>query len=137
MTQIRSYSALRRFETFEARLQYLKLGDTVGRSTFGFDRWINQRFYTSSQWKRARDVVIVRDLGCDLGVPGYDVYSDILIHHMNPMTAKDIIHGEEWILNPEYLITTTKLTHNAIHYGVDIMMPKVTTERKPGDTKLW
>lgn len=137
MTQIRSYSALRRFETFEARLQYLKLGDTVGRSTFGFDRWINQRFYTSSQWKRARDVVIVRDLGCDLGVPGYDVYSDILIHHMNPMTAKDIIHGEEWILNPEYLITTTKLTHNAIHYGVDVMMPKVTTERKPGDTKLW
>lgn len=137
MAQIRSYSGLRAFETFEARLQYLKLGDVVGRSTFGFDRWINQRFYTSSEWKRARDLVIVRDLGCDLGIPGHDIYSDILIHHMNPITARDITHGEEWILNPEYLITTTKNTHNAIHYGVDLMMPKVTTERKPGDTKLW
>lgn len=137
MTKIRTYSELRQYLTFEERFEYLKLGGSVGRATFGFDRWINQQFYTSYHWKRARERVIVRDLGCDLGVSGYDISAEILIHHMNPMTREDILHGEEWITDPEFLITTTKTTHNAIHYGSNLLVPKVTIQRQPGDTKLW
>lgn len=135
--QIRSYSQMLQLETFEDRFNYLKLGGQVGEATFGYDRYINQQFYTSREWKLVREFVIVRDNGCDLGVTGYEIHHDILIHHINPMVAQDIIHGEEWILNPEYLITTTKLTHNAIHYGDASMLPKVVTTRSPNDTKLW
>lgn len=123
--------------TFEERFEYLKLGGSVGRSTFGFDRHLNQRFYKSWGWKRARDEVIVRDLGCDLGIEGYEIHADLLIHHVNPMSVDDIIHGEEWLIDPEYLITTTHGTHNAIHYGTDLQFPKVVVERSPGDTRLW
>ena len=134
---IRSYSELRRFTEFDDRFEYLKLNGAVGRSTFGFDRYINQMFYTSYEWKRARNLVILRDNGCDLGVPGYEIYDHILIHHINPMDVDDIMHGESWIFDPEYLITTTQNTHNAIHFGNDKLLPKVVLERNPNDTKLW
>jgi hypothetical protein len=137
MTRIRSYSELRRFNGFEDRFEYLKLEGDVGRSTFGFDRYINQKFYTSYEWKRAREEVIIRDNSCDLGVIGYEIHYDILIHHMNPINVNDIIHGEEWIFDPEYLITTTKNTHNAIHFGNKSLLPKVVVTRSKNDTKLW
>lgn len=137
MTKIRSYSELRRLNTFDERFEYLKLNGEVGRSTFGFDRWINQRFYTSYQWKRARNFVILRDNGCDLGISGYEINGAVYIHHMNPMSVDDIVHGEEWIFDPEYLITTTQITHNAIHFGDDRQLPKVVISRSPNDTKLW
>jgi hypothetical protein len=134
----RRYSELRQLETFEERYEYLKLDGQVGDPTFGYARWMNQRFYTSPQWKRVRDHVILRDNGCDLGVPGYEVHFGLLVHHMNPMTAEDIEHGRSWILDPEYLICTSKRTHNALHYGSpDHLLPKRGVERRPGDTKLW
>lgn len=137
MSRSRSYSELCRFSSFEDRFEYLKLTGEVGRSTFGFDRWINQQFYASYLWKQARRQVILRDNGCDLGVPGYEIYGALLIHHINPMIPDDIIHGEEWIFDPEYLITTTQHTHNAIHFGDEKLLPKVVLTRNPNDTKLW
>lgn len=137
MARTRSYSELRRIETFEDRFDYLNLRGVVGESTFGFDRWINQEFYTSRQWRQVREVVILRDNGCDLGVDGYEIASQLLIHHMNPLSADDIESGESWILDPEFLITTTKRTHNAIHYGDRSLLPRPPVERTPGDTRLW
>lgn len=138
MTSIlRTYSELVQYESFLDRFRYLSLKGSVGVSTFGFDRHINQRFYTSRQWKQTRNYVIDRDQGCDLGVYGYDIHSKLLIHHMNPMTADDIIHGDEDILDPEFLITTTHQTHNAIHYGDERQLPRLFVERKRGDTSLW
>lgn len=134
---IKTYSELAYYATFEDRFEYLKLSGTIGRSTFGFDRHINQRFYKSHEWKSARDFVIVRDDGCDLGVPGYEIGGKLLIHHINPMDVDDIVHGESWIFDPEFLITTTHDTHNAIHYGDASLLPKVTVARESGDTKLW
>lgn len=134
---IKTHSELFRFETFEERFEYLKLTGSVGHTTFGFDRYLNQQFYQSHAWKTARRHVIVRDSGCDLGVQGYEIHADILIHHMNPISADDIIHGEEWITDPEFLITTTHNTHNAIHYGDKSLLPAPVLERRPGDTKLW
>lgn len=134
---IRRYSSLKRLKTFEERYRYLRLQGSVGRSSFGFDRHINQAFYKSREWRDIRDFVIVRDEGCDLGVDGYEIHSDILVHHMNPMDPDDIIHGEDWILNPEYLITTTHQTHNAIHYGDEKQLPRRNVERRSGDTLLW
>lgn len=135
--RIRCYSELRRLETFDDRFDYLSMPGEVGKTTFGFDRWINQQFYASREWKLARTHVIARDLGCDLGIPGYDIHADILVHHMNPLTVEDIYNGEEWTVDPEFLITTTKRTHNAIHYGNRSMLPRVVVERQPGDTRLW
>jgi hypothetical protein len=137
MTMSRSYSELSKLYTFEERFEYLKLDGEVGRSTFGFDRYLNQKFYASYAWKQARREVILRDNGCDLGIYGYEIYGGLLIHHMNPMVIEDILHGEEWILSTEYLITTTQMTHNAIHYGDEKLLPKIVTERSPNDTKLW
>lgn len=134
---IRTYSELRRLTDFEERYKYLALRGSVGRSTFGFDRYINQQFYTSTQWRQIRHHVIARDLGCDLGVEGYEIHDRIYIHHMNPMTVNDITHGEDSILNPEFLISTTHRTHNAIHYGDERLLPRPLTERRSGDTKLW
>ena len=134
---IKTYSEMVRYPTFEERYEYLRLFGTVGSSTFGFDRHINQRFYRSVEWRRIRDFVITRDDGCDLGVPGYEINENILIHHINPMTVDDVVHGEEWIFDPEYLITTTQNTHNAIHYGDNSLLPKKHVARSPGDTKLW
>ena len=136
-TRIRRYSELKRLDTFEDRFKYLVLRGQVGEATFGFDRWINQEFYRSREWHRLRDEVIVRDNGCDLGVPGYEIHDRLLVHHINPMTLEDIEHGDDVILDPQYLITTTHRTHNAIHYGDPRQLPRQLVERRPGDTKLW
>lgn len=137
MSRIRTYSELSRLHTFNERYQYLRLVGIVGESTFGFDRWINQEFYRSRQWKSVRDAVIVRDNGCDLGIPGFEIHRGLLVHHMNPVSLDDIMHGEEWILDPNFLITTSHRTHNAIHYGDESLLPREPITRKSGDTKLW
>ena len=137
MTMIRRYSELRHIPTFEERFEYLKLNGSVGRETFGFDRYINQRFYTSKEWRDIRHYVIARDLGLDLGAEGYEINSRILIHHMNPIVVDDILHKNDDILDPEFLITTCHNTHNAIHYGDSSLLPKPLIERSRGDTKLW
>jgi hypothetical protein len=133
----RTYSELVFHSSFEDRYEYLALRGEVGKSTFGYDRWLNQRFYTSHQWRRLRSYVISRDRGCDLGVLGYEIHDRIYIHHMNPMTVKHIIDGDESVLDPEFLITTTHRTHNAIHYGDQSLLRKPYVARKAGDTKLW
>ena len=137
MTMIRRYSELRHIPTFEERFDYLRLDGSVGRETFGFDRHINQRFYTSKEWRDIRHHVIARDLGLDLGAEGYEINSRILIHHMNPILADDILHKNDDILDPEFLITTCHNTHNAIHYGDSSLLPKPLVERTRGDTRLW
>lgn len=134
---IRTYRELRRFETFEERYDYLKLTGTIGERTFGFDRWINQLFYRSREWKRVRNFVILRDNGCDLGIPGYEIYSGLLVHHMNPLSVYDIEHGDESIIDSNFLITTSLQTHNAIHYGDESLLPRGPVVRKAGDTTLW
>lgn len=134
---IKTYTELSRLSTFEQKFAYLKLGGAVGRATFGFDRYLNQEFYRSSLWRRARRDVIARDLGCDLGVEGRDIHANIYVHHMNPMTVEDIKDGSVDILNPEFLITVTHRTHNAIHYGDESLLPRGPIVRTPGDTKLW
>jgi hypothetical protein len=131
------YSELKRLETFEDRYEYLKLGGAVGHTTFGFDRYINQTFYSSYEWKQVRDQIILRDDGCDLGVPGYEIHGNLLIHHINPMTSEAIVHGDDWILDPDFLITTSHNTHNAIHYGDNTLLKKPYVARKPEDTRLW
>lgn len=133
----KSYHDLLDLETFEERLDYLRLGGGVGRATFGFDRYLNQQFYASYEWKRVRNLVITRDNGCDLGIPGYEIHTELLIHHMNPVKVDDIVHKADWIVDPNYLITTTHRTHNAIHYGGASPYPKVVLARSPGDTTLW
>lgn len=137
MTRVRTYSELRRLDTLEDRFEYLALRGQVGASTFGFDRWVNQKFYTSTQWRQLRNHIIVRDNGCDLGLDGYDIHNGVYIHHMNPMTVEDIESGNPDILDPEFLISVTHRTHNAIHYGDERLLPRPLVERKPGDTKLW
>lgn len=135
--RIRTVSELKSLETFEERFRYLSLKGQVGASTFGFDRYINQAFYRSSQWKHIRTQIIARDLGCDLGISGRDIHERAIIHHLNPMSANDIIDGDDSILNPEYLVMTKHQTHNAIHYGDESLLPRAFVERKRGDTKLW
>lgn len=134
---IRRYRELHGIESFEDRYKYLALRGTVGDTTFGFDRYLNQRFYTSAEWRKLRQHVIYRDNACDLGVEGREIHSKIIIHHMNPMTVGDIVHREEAILDPEFLITTTLRTHNAIHYGDEHLLSRAPVVRRPGDTKLW
>ena len=134
---IKTYSEMVGFPTFEERYRYLRLRGSVGNTTFGFDRYFNQRFYTSRQWKNVRSSVIIRDNGCDLGIEGREIFDKILIHHMNPMTMADIEQGTSIILDPEFLICTTHNTHNAIHYGDAEALIRMQEERRPGDTKLW
>lgn len=134
---IKTYSELVKFITFEDRFEYLRLHGGVGRSTFGFDRYLNQKFYSSYEWKDVRNHVIARDLGRDLGVEGYEIHDHILIHHMNPVTVDSVVHRDLHLLDPEYLITTTHRTHNAIHYGDKSLLPQPVVERRKGDTKLW
>lgn len=133
----RTYSEMARIGDFEGRFEYLKLGGNVGRETFGFDRYINQSFYSSREWRTIRNEVIARDGGCDLGIQGHEIHTEILVHHMNPITPEQIIHDAECILDPELLITTTKRTHNAIHFGDSSILPKPLVERARGDTRLW
>lgn len=137
MRKIRTYTELKRIPTFLERFEYLKLDGRVGDQTFGFDRYLNQSFYRSSIWKKLRDEIIIRDLGCDLGVEGYDIFKNARVHHMNPITIDDLEHDSEFLTNPEYLITTTLATHNAIHYGDKSLLPSLPVERRPYDTCPW
>lgn len=133
----KSYKELRKLLSFEDRFDYLSLRGIPGESTFGFDRYINQQFYRSSEWKRIRDFVIERDNGCDLGIDGYEIHDRIIIHHMNPMSPEDIKDTNIDILSQNFLITTTHRTHNAIHYGDKSLLRKKIIPRSMGDTKLW
>lgn len=134
---IRTYSELILLPTFEERFKYLQLNGRVGDDTFGFDRYINQNFYRSAEWKRIRDLVIMRDNGCDLALEGYEIYGRILIHHMNPITIKDVELSTEYLMNPEYLICVTHNTHNAIHYGDEKLINKGPVVRTKNDTCPW
>ena len=134
---IRTYSELILIPTFEERFKYLQLNGRVGDDTFGFDRYINQKFYRSAEWKRIRDLVIMRDNGCDLALEGYEIYGRILIHHMNPITIKDVELSTEYLMNPEYLICVTHNTHNAIHYGDEKLINKGLVVRPKNDTCPW
>lgn len=134
---IRTYSDLIKLNSFEERYEYLRLKGSVGKETFGFDRYMNQQFYRSTQWKHIRNHVIARDLGLDLAMDGYEIFDKIIIHHMNPMSVDDLVHGEEDILDPEFLICTTHKTHNAIHYGDKSLLALPLVERSFNDTKLW
>ena len=136
---MKSYSELKKLKTYEERLEYLKLKGNVGIETFGFDRYLNQSLYMSPEWKKARNKVLLRDNGCDLGIKGMDIDKHAIIHHMNPITEKQIEERDPEIFNPEYLITVTHKTHNSIHYGSDNSIKGIDAnkERQPGDTCLW
>lgn len=137
MKMIRTYSELITFPTFEERYRYLRLEGKVGEDTFGFDRWLNQSFYKDPEWRAIRDKIIIRDNGCDLGIPGREIYSRIIVHHMNPITKDDILSRSAFLLNPEYLICTVKNTHDAIHYGDEGLFIKAPIERTKNDTCPW
>lgn len=137
MEAMRTYSELSKINSYEERFEYLKLNGFVGVETFGFDRYINQRFYKSLEWKRIRDKVIIRDNGCDLGVPGYEIHGRIIIHHMNPVTPDELRSNLDLLLDPEYLICTVHNTHNAIHYGDSELLVTAPVERTAFDTCPW
>lgn len=138
MNNLKTYSELITFKTFDERFNYLKLNNIVGEESFGFDRWLNQTFYRSKEWRQMRDYIITRDHGCDLGIPDREIIDEmILIHHMNPITKDDIINKTEFLLNPEYLITTIDNTHRAIHFGNDEMLVKPPIERFKNDQCPW
>lgn len=135
---LRTYSELITLPTFEQRFRYLQLSGRVGADTFGFDRYLNQRLYQrNSKWKNARELVIIRDNGCDLGIEDRMIVDKVLVHHMNPVTIDDILQEKEWIFDPEFLICTSHITHNAIHYGDENLLIKAPKERKPNDTCPW
>lgn len=134
---IRTYTDLIKLPTFEERFEYLKLNGRVAKETFGFDRWLNQVFYRSPQWKKLRNQIIIRDNGCDLGIDGRDIPDRIYVHHLNPLLKDDISNKSQFLLNPEYLICTSHMTHEAIHYGDANLLAKDYVERSPGDTTLW
>ena len=133
----RTFSELSRIKSFEDRYNYLRLESSVGRPTFGFERYLNQRFYTSREWAAIRNEVIARDEARDLGVPGFEIHGRLIIHHMNPIAPDDIKHSEDYILDPEFLICTTHRTHNAIHYGDSAQLQTLPKGRSRGDTDLW
>lgn len=137
MMTIRTYSELITLPTFEERFKYLKLNGKVGEETFGFDRYLNQIFYKSYAWLKVRDSVIIRDCGCDLGISGREIYGKILVHHMNPIEDKDLINKNDIILDQEYLICTTKNTHDAIHYGDTDLLFTDPIIRSKNDTCPW
>lgn len=134
---IRTYSELMQLSTFEERYEYLRLGGKVGESTFGFDRYLNQLFYKTIEWRRRRRDIIIRDCGCDLAMPDREISGNIIIHHMNPIAAKDILNRTDFLLNPEYLICTIKNTHDAIHYGNSELLYKDPIVRSKNDTCPW
>ena len=135
---IKTYRELSRLDSFVERFNYLKLNSQVGKDTFGFDRIFNQRFYKSKEWQAVRDFVMIRDNGCDLGVKGHEIYGQhIIIHHMNPISLDDISHSSDFLLDPEYLITTIHNTHNAIHYGDERLLITAPIERSRNDTCPW
>lgn len=135
---IKTYSELITLPTFEERYRYLKLNGRVGEETFGFDRYLNQRFYQKDpEWLKVRDYVIIRDNGCDLGIEGREIKGNIIVHHMNPITQRDILQRSKYLLDPEYLISTVKLTHDAIHYGDENILIKDPVIRRRNDTCPW
>lgn len=134
---IKTYSELIRFKTLEERYRYLRIGGRVGEETFGFDRWMNQVFYKDPRWRDIRDDVITRDNGCDLGLEGYDIHGKIFVHHMNPVTKDDMLYNFDSLLNPEFLISTSKRTHDAIHYGNEDLLPQRPIVRTRNDTCPW
>lgn len=136
-TTIRTYSELITISTFEERFRYLKLGGKVGEETFGFERYLNQTFYTSNEWRRIRRDVIMRDLGCDLAMSDREIQGLITVHHMNPVSVDDIRNRADILLNPEYLISTSDITHKAIHYGDESLLLLAPIERRPNDTCPW
>lgn len=135
--KIRSYSELSKLKTFEERFQYLRLNGQVGSETFGFDRYLNQMFYRSQKWKSIREYVFIRDGGCDLGIEGHDIYGRYIIHHMNPITLRDIEHESDLLIDPEFLISTIHNTHNAIHYGDENILVTAPIVRTKNDTCPW
>lgn len=137
LMNIRTYSELITLPTYEERFRYLKLNGAIGIETFGHERYLNQKFYQSQEWRRLRHQIIIRDNGCDLGVEGLDIYGPIVIHHINPIVTKDIIHNSEYLMNPEYLICVSKQTHNAIHYGDINLLNTAPVERTKNDTCPW
>lgn len=137
MKTIRTYSELIKLQTFEERFQYLQLNGRVGEETFGFDRYLNQKFYNDPEWLHIRDQVIIRDNGCDLAMPDREIKTRILVHHMNPIDKEDILRRSDFLLNPEYLICTIKATHDAIHYGDESKLIIMPPERRPNDTCPW
>ena len=137
MMKIRTYSELIMLPTFKERYEYLKLGGKVGEETFGFDRYLNQKFYKSKEWRDIRDYVIMRDNACDLGIEDREIHSRIIIHHMNPITKYDIVNQTEFLTNPDYMICTLKRTHDAIHYGDDSILFSDIVTRTKNDTCPW
>lgn len=138
METIRTYSELSKIDDFLERFNYLSLKGTVAEETFGFDRYLNQKFYRSTEWRRLRNQIIVRDNGCDLGISGHDIYDHIIIHHMNPLRPNDIANSTDFLLNPEYLICVSRSTHNALHYGDESLIASYDlVERKQNDTCPW
>lgn len=136
-SKIRTYSELMELPSYIERFRYLKLNGRIADETFGFDRYVNQYFYNSKEWRSVRREVILRDNGCDLADPDFEIHSKIIIHHLNPIRLEDIYKRNEDIMNPEYLITTTQRTHNAIHYGDESILLIGPTIRTPGDTCPW
>ena len=135
--RIKSYRELSRLKTFEERFEYLKLGGVVGQETFGFDRYLNQAFYRSREWKRIRDQVIIRDNGCDLGILDREIFEYVMTHHINPITIENIENGDDCIFDLNNLICTSRITHQALHYGDASLLVKLPPERRKGDTNLW
>lgn len=136
---IKTYSELIKLKTFIERFKYLKLDGTVGAETFGFDRYLNQRFYTSKEWISFRNKIILRDSGCDLGILDRGIFRGLVIHHLNPITAEQLINHDPILLDPENVITTQEdPTHKAIHYGSeDLLVADSFAVRRPNDTCLW
>lgn len=134
---IKTYSDLIKIPTFEGRYEYLKIGGAVGEDTFGFDRYLNQKLYKTPEWISVRNYVITRDAGCDLGIEGHDIVGKVIVHHMNPITVNDILYRKDYVLNPEYLISSSMLTHNAIHYGDEKLLPQKPVERSRNDMCPW
>jgi hypothetical protein len=137
ITQTKTYTELSKLSTFLERFQYLQLNGRVASETFGGSRYLNQSFYTSPEWRQVRQQVILRDDGCDLGIEGHELYHKIFIHHMNPITQEQILNRDPSILNPEFLICVSHITHEAIHYGNEKLIQQPTLERHPGDTSIW
>ena len=135
---MRTYSELIDLPTFEERFRYLQLSGEVGVDTFGFDRFLNQVLYRSKEWKSVRDKVLVRDGCCDLAVQDRVIFSRPIVHHMNPMSVEDIKNHSGLLMDPEYLITVSHNTHNAIHYGDEgLLVPTLVNVRTKNDTCPW
>lgn len=137
ITLIKCYTELRRLKSFEERYRYLRLSANVGDNTFGYDRYLNQMLYTSKKWLNIRDGIIIRDLGCDLGIEDYEIHGKIIVHHMNPITIEDIELDRDEMFDPEFLICTTHDTHNAIHFGNESLLPRLPIIRRRNDTCPW